>query len=235
MIKKIIAFTVLSGALAFAVLLIVGKSYNPHSVKTEKPPKLEVTNDPISPKNLSESDVKNTTNELVKNISRELAANPPGSLDPDKVVEEYIAEGIKNFSHQTLKPEIKTGDLKIIANTSSQLVENYLTSFENILETNFAGVSVPLNDYDSQEWDILQKTYDKTIAEFYNLPVPQNLVNVHRQEISLLMAQKKIFEYIRNYKNDPLQAWLAISASQNIDQEFIELGKIINQYVQKYL
>lgn len=234
MIKKIIAFIVISGALAFAGLLIIGKNYNPNSVKKESPPKLEIANDFVLPKNFN-ADAKNSTNELVKKISEELAANPPGSLDPNKVVETYITDGVKSFSQQSLRPEIKTSDLKVITNTSPQIIENYLAGFENIMKNNFTGISIPLNDSASPNWDTLQKTYDKTIAELYNLPVPQNFADIHRQEISLLTAQKKIFEYIRNYKNDPMQAWLAVSANQKLDQEFSALRKTLNDYAQKYL
>ncbi|MDP2696216.1 MAG: hypothetical protein Q8O87_03145 [bacterium] len=230
-----IAIIVLIGAAIFSGLLILGKNYNPHSAENEKPPVLGA--DGLNIPNLT-NDENNITSQLTQTISQQIAVQnpqPQNGLDvprAEEIVNKYLAEGIASFDYESLKPAVPESDLKIINNSGRQLTESYLTNLNSIIQDNFQGVVINLDDIYSSDWDILQLTYDRTLADLYDLPVPKDIAPLHQQEIRLVAAQQKIFEYIQNYEKDPLLAWLAIEANQQLSQEFKDLGLVINQLLQ---
>ncbi|MDP3901638.1 MAG: hypothetical protein Q8Q37_01510, partial [bacterium] len=223
----------LVGAFAFSGLLILGENYNPNSASNEQPPLLSIANDVHIP-NLND-DSNNITRALAQKIGQEIANKKPSTeggikvSDPEEIVSRYLTEGIKNFNYESLKPIINDSDIKIITNTNRQLTQNYLANLKNIISENFKNLVTEPDKMNPADWNNLIKTYDEAIAELYDLPVPQNLSAIHRQEISLISAQKSIFEFIGNYQTDPLKAWLAITAHQTLNQEFANLSQEINK------
>lgn len=182
----------------------------------------------------------NLTDVFIQKISEEVKANnldgftalPDGTSGikiPDAAnVNQWLAEQIKNFDPETLKPAVADEAIKINPDESEAAIRDYLGKLQEIINNNS---SAPLWDenFDIQTAGVtdfvkilerLTLRYDKAIAELYNLTVPQNLLNFHKEEIRLTSAQAKIFKMLRDYQQDPLQTLIVASAQQKISNDF---------------
>lgn len=173
------------------------------------------------------------SDENVDIIAQNISAQ---NVDAENLMNQYLADGIKNFDAQNLKPTIKRGDLKIV-NASETAAQNYINNVGVIYNKNFADPdSMILTESSSLEmpvnFDLLINVYQKTIDEFYKTAVPENLVFAHQEQIALLTAQKNALKIVQDYEEDPLKALLAFKAGEEFTQEFANLQKSLSQVIE---
>ena len=184
----------------------------------------------------------NLTKDLTAEIAKDIVArNPDGPadiedkqwinvIDPEKITDLVLADGLKNFNPKEFFPEIKLADLKI---NNSVKTEVYLKSFQDILTYNFSHQKIDFSNFNSTDIKELISAYDAAIRAFYNLEVPENLITVHQKEIALLVGQKKVFETFINYESDPVRAILAMQIFDQLDKKFSDLNLAIADFIKK--
>lgn len=234
-----IATIIITVALVFSGLLILGKNYNPNSVAINEPPILGTESNSISNSYNPElfTQPQDATKQLAQQISQEIAVaaktydakTNPEMPAPEEIVNRYLTEAVNNFDYEGLKPEITDSQLRIINQTSPSLTKNYIDNYVAIIKRDFSGLVIELENPDSPSWDRLRAAYEKALTELYDLPVPKNMVAIAKEAIALITAQQKMADYVQNYKNDPMTAWLAVQAYQNINAEFETLTNNINK------
>lgn len=195
------------------------------------------------PVNLSISDIdrlgNNVTREFAGEVGKDIVVrNPDGPatiedkqwisvLEPNQAVETLIADGIKNFNAKDFIPDVPRASLRIAVVPASV----YFRGFQDILQHNFGSVAVDLASESLTGIGDLIVAYDRAIKIFYDTEVPEDLVAVHQREIQLLTAQKKIFEAIAGYQDDPLRAILANELLQKVTDDFGKLKNTIAEYI----
>lgn len=179
------------------------------------------------------------TAELAKDI---IARNPEGPatidakqwinvLDPETAAAAVAAEGLKNFNPADFQPEIANADLNISADASPTAIRLYLKTFRDILQHNFSAARVDFSNAALTGIAGLITTYDQAIKDFYRLTAPAPLTDIHRREISLLTGQKKVFERLANYQQDPVQAVIALRAYEELGEQFNQLNAAVAQFI----
>ena len=239
-LKKILALVIIASSITVAVLLVVGANTNKPSVKNTSPTQISIK---TSDKNYVNIPVNklNLTNQLAATISQEVIEQSKSNdatgfeiADAEQFIEEYIGEGLSGFDYQSLKPDIKPSDLKIINNDAPTLATSYLEALSDILHKNFLN-TVQLNPTNMEEVaDSLSSDIAKhqnVIETLYELAVPQQLSFIHQEIIKLLTARQRIYEYILDYENDPLKAILAWRFTDVFREEFLAVARNIETFI----
>lgn len=184
----------------------------------------------------------NLTGNLTAEIAKDIVArNPEGPsniedekwinvIEPEKIADLVLADGLKNFHPEDFFPEVKVENL-IISNEVKANV--YLKSFQDILNYNFSNQKTDFSKFDAQSLNELVTSYNQAIKSFYNLEVPRELVSVHQKEIGLLVGQKKVFEVFANYEADPVRAILAAQVLEVLGKKFSDLNLVIAEFIKK--
>ncbi len=191
----------------------------------------------------------NVTEDLADEISKDiLVRNPegPNEIDrekwinvanPEQMADLLTEEGLKKFDPKDFQPEIKLADLRIsnppTGEPSAVAAEIYFRTFRDILKHDFENARVDLNSPDLAGIGAVIKAYDQAIKNFYNLETPEKLTDIQKKQISLLIGQKKVFEVMANYKNDPVQAYLAAQVFEEMNSNFLSLNSEIINFIQK--
>lgn len=184
--------------------------------------------------------------ELTLTNNGELTALDDGGLavkvPTSTSVNEWLAEQMEKFSADSLKPEIADGELVVNPDQSEAAILDYLDKMQAILLGNFSDLP-PLNysaggspsaDDLLRFLDELLPRYDKTIAELRGLPVPQNVLAFHKEEIRLLAGQKEIYKTLRGYRADPLKALITAAANKKISEDFTVLQNNFLEFLENH-
>jgi len=231
--KKIIALTLIIGSLTFAGLIL----FNTPSLPQQKnlAPILE-----SAAKNQTEQIAteakppKNSTNQLAETIAKELLKekNPSGlkPVDPEKIINEVFKNGITNFDVSIINPDIKMADLKISSDNSEAAIKNYALNFKKIL-ARYAPTGRPQNyDASLEDLKILLGFYTNSLPELYQIDVPPQLAQLHREGLKVFQAEKNVLEKLVNSNNDPVGAILVMEMLPILD---IQLTEFINGKINK--
>ncbi len=186
---------------------------------------------------------ENATLGLAKKLSLEiLAKNPNGPISKDgsprvnipeaqELINNFLEKGIKEFDYEALKPKISDENIKINSQPEDGAVKDYVDNFFAILNKNLgerAEYAKNANDVGGSA-AVMVEIYNDYIKSFYALKVPAALKEIHKKELSLLIAAKKIFEIIRDFESDPLKAAIALNAFENLKIEmmgtYVELAR----------
>lgn len=173
------------------------------------------------------SEPTNATNELAKKIAEELLKqNPEGpAVLEDKSWLSVLTpeELVKNldFDPQDFRPVIKKEKIRIAALDDKTATQTYLKNFQEILGKHWVNL-------DGVDFDILIAKLEATLADFYLLETPPSLTAIHQKEIELLTLEAALFEKLKNYEADPLEAILAANAYPGLAEEFEKLKADIN-------
>jgi len=245
--KKIIALFLLGGSALFAVLIITGQK----TLEIKIPKQLQATL--TETKNETLADVpaleamlaENLTEQAVQGISEQIIKkNPYGIqeiegqewlsvISPEEAVEKYFTDAVEKFDISQLKTPADESKLVIINDTSRTTLESYLKNFQTILSSNFKGLAISYANLTLPDISRLIAAYDAAIAKFYALPVPKNLLAIHKNQIALMNGQRNVFEALKNSDQDPLRAVLAAQANRELSQEFAVINKTLQDIIQK--
>lgn len=180
---------------------------------------------------------KNATLGLAKKLSLEiLAKNPQGPVSKDgsprvnipeaqEIISEFLEKGIKEFDYEALKPKIQDANIKIITESGALVIRSYVDNFFAILNKNLGERGEDARNINDVEGSaaIMVEIYNDYIKSFYELRVPVALKEIHKKELSLLIASKKIFEILRDYEGDPLKAAIALNAFESLKMEMADV------------
>lgn len=187
----------------------------------------------------------NTTNSIAQMISQEILAKNPNGPGPDprlavpkaeEVVNSILTKGIKDFDYETLKPQVADSEIKIIRSASQAALADYVHAFFAILsKTSSAEDAIgadPTNPLGSV--GTLTDVYGGYEKDFRALPVPEELISFHKKMISLMAANKKIFNIVTAYESDPMKAVLALQALGTTKDELGQIFTDISLYAAEH-
>ncbi len=194
--------------------------------------------------NLSSSDSVNLTRELAKSMGVQVASLKEGAY-PD------ISDSIKSIDENTnrsmlefiasFNTQISEKELKISQDNSSDAVKKYSGDVSEAIPQNpypqkseddiFAEA---MNTKNFRAIDEYIQYYEQAIKNMKNVIVPSDFLAIHKREIELFMATKKVYEAIKEINKDPLKTVMALQQNEKIREEM--KGLVINfmNLVQKH-
>ncbi len=240
LIKKTLLWSLgVTGALIIFIFIFGSLDPLPHTI-AKQAPIIRVESVPATPAVLSK---ENITGEIAKQIAQELVAkNPNGpksgeqvgleTVNPDELVQKTLDKAFANVNLATLRPEVKTSDLTIVASSKPELDEVYFNSLNQIFTTYFPK-TLEVNWAEPAKTDFIafDSAFNASIAELYQVKVPSALVPLHKDAISLLGALRSVFALIKNYERDPFQAALAIEAGDQFGLELAQIFAKMDAYI----
>ncbi len=233
MIKKAIAVFLVAGSLVLAVLILVGNE----SIIAPTEPKTAVKNEALPQKTTASNEEfrENSTKKIAKSIARELVKSEKLTgadfLNPDDLVSGILPDLQESFDfsageEQDLSREIKINDLRIVKSSDKALAENYFKNLRVIIKTNFPDLTIGFSQPSTEDFKLTALAYQKMAAAVYDLIIPENLTEIHREEIRLLTLYQKIFESLARYQDDPLKALASADLLQKTGPQLENLANM---------
>jgi len=184
---------------------------------------------------------------IAQQISEDiLELNPDGPVEfegeraiilsnPNKVVEKILTNElakIRELSLASVDPIILINDSKIIKGANKQTEEIYFETFKKIIKEEFSGLETDLSKTSTADYEKILAAHKKIINRFYQLNVPESLLEIHKKELLLLTQQERFFEKIKEGQQKPLEAILALSkytkeTAQGMVYLVAEIGRFI--------
>lgn len=218
MLRKIIALVLVAGSLVFGFLIIFDR---PTHISVQRPQAKPYL--PIPAPADSQRQVINSTEKISQGIAEELgnlkAANSE-EVDPEEIANKIFSNQIDDIDFSSLNPEIKIADLKIIKSADKKLATNYLKNLQVILKNALAGASISAPDKSADNFKKIASVYQNAAIQLYTLLVPENLAEMHREQIRLFVIQKNIFDNLAAYDRDPVLALVSAKLLPEIDRQF---------------
>ena len=93
------------------------------------------------------------------------------------------------------------------------------------------------NDVDNQDASNLQpliNMYAKNIANIKAIEVPQDLVDIHKQQIAIFELVKKILESVRDFQSDPASASAAVDTYAKVNGMLRDMSEKLASKIEKY-
>jgi|GEM_PF-2317699 len=241
-IKKIIALSLIGGSLTFAILIVGQKSLPP-----KQNPLTNFQAEDLDGLSVEKAGayLENSTEKIAQDIARELIArNPNGpvtdgeqkfisALNPEEMVEKIFEDQIGKIDLSEFAPRVEVARLQITAGNQKSLAENYLKNFQAILLHNFSKLDAKFDNPTTSDFFKIASALDKSVNEFYSLLAPEELSNIHREQIRLMLVQKIIYKSLANYENDPLKALIAGQMMPEVNRQLSNLKGEIAAFVVK--
>lgn len=250
---KIIIGGVLVIGLIIAGLAIFGnyidnKNNSNKNNTLTKPPSLKISQSEIisSAKTASAKNNKNQNNQFLeeeelKQISQKITKavvdlNAQGlttinnqqyikALNPQKIINQILQEEISKLeaiAQKTAEPSVVIKSDKIIKSADKSQEKEYLRWFQDTLNKYDQKINTLKVQTTADLW-MFADIYEQAINEFYNKQVPEQLLPLHKQEISLLIQEKEVWQKLANAESNPLEAILALRRYKELEKEFKSL------------
>lgn len=162
--------------------------------------------------------------------------------DPNKIAEEFIANGVKQANENILN--IKPPEIKTSLNNSKEAIELYLTETQKILKDNLKDESLLLilEEINKNNGQGLEKllpiisAHEAAANQIEEKPVPSDLKNLMTEEVRLLRITANVLRALTNVETDPIATIVAakqfsavIDSWEELQQKFDAFVKKINQ------
>ncbi|PIT93208.1 MAG: hypothetical protein COU06_01160 [Candidatus Harrisonbacteria bacterium CG10_big_fil_rev_8_21_14_0_10_38_8] len=187
----------------------------------------------------SETNINLTTELASKFTETILKNNPEGISDgvlvssPDEIARLTIEEKLQDFDPSFLIPKVGFTEFTIIVNPVNKDYSNYFQRYALILHNNVNSENMILTTktIEMNDFSTLIKGYSTAINQLYSIPVPEDLVFMHQQTMTLLGTQENIFRTLAKYEEDPLKALYAASMYDWV----VEEAELLQEYILEYI
>lgn len=193
----------------FITALTIGGGYNLITVQLPVVDKLAEQPTPLINTNLTNIAGKQIVAELITSVKND-APGGEWNPNPDTIVKTALASVADSFDPEDIFPIVKSSSFIIDSDQSLKNQRAYFTKLLAILGT---VNNIPV--------DTAIDAHTKAISALYALPVPKALIEIHREAIVAIGAQKNIFTFLKASENDPLQAVL-VAQSEPLVTERIQ-------------
>ena len=152
------------------------------------------------------------------------------ALNPENIANSIINEELEKINNIDLGfNDIKLAKINIDYRSDKKMLAGYFISFQEVINKNFATQKIDWEEFNKNNFDEMISAYDKAIAEFYKLKVPASALDIHKQQISLMIQQKIVMTKLRDVDSNPLEALAALKYNPSIDAGFKEVtSKVLN-------
>lgn len=195
------------------------------------------------PKNITEGFAGVLAQELIsKNPEPKTdSSGQPALVPPDvnAMAESFITDGLKQANKNILN--IKTPDLKISSDNGKTAIENYLSEAQTILNNNLkTGTSLfsILEEINKNKGGLekllpIISSHETAANQLEKIFVPGDLKNLMTEEIRLLRITANVLRALTNIENDPLGTIAATKQFEAILQNWQDLQKKFDIFIQK--
>jgi len=177
----------------------------------------------------------NLTDDFASYAAREIVkANPNGPQTDESGNQNITIPDVEslttNFATSTLSKinlpnwdeevnsEINSIKIKTTDN-AADMINSYFNTFNEIVNKNLLSKNIDDLNLDKNNTEIigeaLKTQVDETINGLKNVNVPINLINFHKQFLTVLIYQKKLLESTQKLKTDPLYAYYITNFNEN--------------------
>jgi len=237
---KLVVFALAAVAFLFVAFYTIGRWQIRQDISSLARTDLEnYQYNPSSIPNINIASGNLTTNLTSKIVKTEALANVGGSekdnglIVPSSAIVDQIADSaLKDFSPEKFIPPVSDEDIIISSDNSTIALNSYIERFNSIINQNSLS-SQPLSSASTVN-DTIKKMIDiyrLSASALQSLPVPSQLKELHRREISLLFGKAFALEKIIIYETDPLLALVALNANSYFDNELQKLKGEFNSYL----
>ncbi len=191
----------------------------------------------------SQLDPNNLTQQLAQRVAKSiLDKNPNGptsvnnlqqltTLNPNALVNQGLTDELKNFDYSRFQSTVDVNKIKIVAAGDASANNHYLIGLSAILQNKFLNISVDQKNLNLADFNTLKDAAAQAVTELYNLPVPQKLASYHIQEIKIAGSFENAASAIVKASDDPLLALVAVEFLSKANQEFADVNKKLQQYI----
>jgi len=215
----------IGGSLALAFLIVTGNR-GIFVVEKPKSPFRDVAGSirTESIENLPKNKSANATEKVAWNIAEKLGGEKNiAEAEPEKIAEEIFADNLRNLDLSAFQPEIKADEIRVVKSADQVVAENYFKNLVAISKNNHSEIGEYLSQNSKKGFQKIASVYAKSIAQIYQLVVPESLLAFHREELRLLEMRKAAFEGLAAYESDPLHALASAQLIPEIDAQFAKL------------
>ena len=159
------------------------------------------------------------------------------TLSPEKMVQTVLADRVEDSVSLILDVEIEKDRFNIFEEAGNSDRLFYLQKRGEIIRSAgeiIANQGIEFDEEAVTELWLLAKIYDQAINKLYAMAVPADMEFVHAEQIRLLVVQKRLFEAMANFEEDPLGASLAVSMWENVQSELVDLGQVLGDLTSTY-
>lgn len=190
----------------------------------------QVANPDSAPADSQTTDTSNLTRNFANIFAQQVIAhNPQGpqldsngkptalNLPTEDSAAALIQQAITSSTFE-VDTRISDSDIKILKTYTARDVGNYSTAVTSVLAdlaSSTARIDATNPSSVPDALAVSQLVLESAFTKLKGAPVPQPLVEFHRSLLQFFANQKKVFETVANYQNDPLKA---ILAGQNLNQ-----------------
>jgi len=152
------------------------------------------------------------------------------AFNPENIANSVVNEELEKINNIDLGfNDIKLAKINIDYRKDKETIANYFNSFQKIINKYFATQKINWGKFDKNNFDRIASSYDKAITDFYKLKVPVSVVDIHKQQITLMIQQKIVMSKLRDVDSNPLEALAALRYNPQVDNGFKEVSnKILN-------
>lgn len=238
--QKIIALSIIISALMLSGLLVFRNL--DHELKFGFPVTTKPTETVIL--GTQENSTKNIAQKIAKSFIEENPSgpmSPEGELgifakNPEEIVDEILSASTDETTQKVLSPKLHFEDLKTIKNASGKDIAFYFSSREGIIASANQRVKergASLSSPSVSNLTVFLEVTSRAISELYNLPVPEEVLPIHKEQIRLLAIQEKIFENLVNYERDPMAASVSVSLLFSMTEDLEALSQTISNFIKE--
>lgn len=148
------------------------------------------------------------------------AGDPSIPYNQDVLNEVLYQIGVRAKAYFTL-PEIADADLRISSTpTTYQEIGIYIVAMSSALEPDDAVKDLSTNEVivikeavetkDTALVELLRSSYQKAVERIKGVTVPKDFVQLHKQQLLILMQFEKIMAAVADFQNDPATASAAV-------------------------
>jgi hypothetical protein len=243
--QKLVATFFITASISLSFLLIFGTR---HHILSWETPRVEgellgqVLSTPVIP-----TQTPQRTQEIAKEIAQSiLKENPTGpiiseggvsgisTINPEAIANDVLVKKIEEITRSVLEPQLNGAYIKTTDAANREANIEYLGSRAGII--NQAGQAVQEHSFDFRKltdedlMDLID-IYEFTLEQLYALPVPKNLLDLHKEQLRLTTIERNIFTNIANYRTDALSASISISLYEKVFLQISEYRKTLREYM----
>ena len=134
-------------------------------------------------------------------------------------------------------PEINVDAIKVTYEDGPAAWESYLKNTSTIIRNAFAPISVGsdfFSSYTAEDFAKLDAAYNSAIDELLSLVVPRRFRALHEERLQLITAQRNIMNAFARASDDPVAAYVAVGAFQEVNDNFSALKSALETFASEH-
>jgi hypothetical protein len=160
-----------------------------------------------------------------------LTQDPNAPLSQEQLLGQILSSPI-NFTLEDFAPEVDESRFQIITDPTDEDYKKYFDNLLVIMEVYFTRVEISSIQLSTSKILGLISFQNEILNSLYKLRAPDEVADFHKEQIKLIATQKKSFEALANYQEDPLKAITAVQVFQETTRQIDALWKSLTALTQ---